>query len=334
MPGYADINRAIKENTLGRLYLFHGEEAYLREHCLSQIQKALLPDGAESFNLHRFIGKGITLRELANAAEGVPFLCEKKLVVVEDFDLMGIPSAERDGWTAFLNSVPESCCLIFVYDTITFKPDGRSKIQTSLNQSACVVEFKEQEDSQLIGWITRHFKAYEKEIDRPLCEYLIFRCGHSMSALYGEIQKIAAYNEESRISREAVDEVTEPVLEAVAFDLCDAVSEGRTQKAAQILQTLQSMREPPEVLLGALGRTLRGLYTARLAVETGKTTRQVMEICGYRSAYPAEKLLRSARRMTLSWCAAALIACREADAALKGDAGRERVMEWLLAKIA
>ncbi|MDR0326386.1 MAG: DNA polymerase III subunit delta [Oscillospiraceae bacterium] len=335
MPGYTEINREIKENRLQRLYVFHGEEAYLRGHCLERIQKALVPEGAEGFNLHRFSGKGVTLRELAGAAESIPFLCERKLVVVDDFDLMGIPSTERDGWAAFLNNLPDTCCLIFVYDTIPYKPDGRSKIQAALNQSASVVEFKEQGDSALIAWAVRHFKALGKEIEHSLCEHLIFRCGRSMTALYGEIQKVAAYNEAPHIAQEAIDEVTEPVLEAVSFNLSDAVADGNTRKAARILQTLQWMREPPEVLLGAVGKTLRGLYAARLAIEHRKTARDVMEICGYRSAYPAEKLLRSAKKRPLAWCQNALLYCREADAMLKGEieVERERVMEWLLAKL-
>jgi len=335
MPGYAEINRDIKEGKIGRLYLFFGEEAYLRFHCLDQIKKALVPDGAEGFNLHRFSGKGLLLPKLTDAVESVPFLSERKLVWVDDFDLMGIPAAERDGWAALLDNIPETCCLIFHYDTIPYKPDGRSKIQAALNRNASVVEFKEQEDSALIAWVARHFKALGKEIDRSLCEYFIFRCGRSMTALYGEVQKAAAYSEEPRITQNVIDEVTEPVLEAVSFDLSDAVADGNTRKASRLLQTLQWMREPPEVLLGTVGKTLRGLYAARLAIEHKKTTRDVMDVCGYRSPYPAEKLLRSAKKRSLAWCQNALLACREADAMLKGEIEyeRERVMEWLLARI-
>jgi DNA polymerase-3 subunit delta len=335
MPGYAEINRDIKENNIAKLYVFHGEENYLRGHCLERMQKALVPEGAEGFNLHRFYGKGLTLRELAGAVDGVPFLCERKLVIADDFDLMGIPSAERDGWVSLLNSIPETCCLIFVYGTIPYKPDGRSKIQAALNQSARIIEFKEQEDHQLITWVGRHFKALGKEIDRTLCEHFIFRCGRGMAALYGEIQKVAAFNQEARITREAVDEVTEPVLEAVAFDLSDAIAEGNTRKAAQFLQTLQWMREAPETLLGAVGKTLRGLYAARLALDCKKGVRDVMAVCHYRSAYPAEKLMRSVKKRPLGWYQNALLAVREADAMLKGEieCERERVMEWLLAKL-
>jgi DNA polymerase-3 subunit delta len=335
MPGYAELNREIKENRIGRLYLFHGEEAYLRAVSLINIQKALVPDGAEGFNLHRFSGKGLTLHELSDAVLGIPFLCERKLVLADDFDLLGVPASDRDSWAAFLGAVPVTCCLIFIYDTIPYKPDGRSKIQAALNRSARVIEFCEQEDHQLITWIGRRFESLGKRIGRELCEYLIFRCGRGMTGLIGEIAKTAAYNSDDEITRSSIDEVTEPVLEAVAFDLSDAVADGNAGRAAEILQTLQWMREPPEVLLGTVSKTLRGLYAARLAIDHRKNARDVMAVCGYRSTYPAEKLLRSARKRPLIWYQDALVAAREADAMLKGEveAERERIMEWLLGKI-
>jgi DNA polymerase-3 subunit delta len=335
MAGYAELSRDIKENKIARLYVFHGDEKYLQKHCLEQLRKAIVPDGAEGFNLHRLSGKGLTLHELADAVEGIPFLSERKLVLVDDFDLMGIPASDRDRWVSLLDSVPESCCLVFIYDTAVYKPDGRSKIQAALNRSAAIIEFKEQEDHRLISWIGQHFKRLDREIDWRLCEYLIFRCGRGMSGLLGEIQKIAAYSDERVISQESIDEVAEPVLEAVSFDFSDAIAGGNTRKAAETLQTLQWMREPPEVLLGTVGKTLRGLYAARMAIEGKKNVRDVMDVCGYRSAYPAEKLMRAAGKRTTEWCKNALLNVREADAMLKGEieTERDRVMEWLLAKL-
>jgi DNA polymerase-3 subunit delta len=335
MSNYNDVMRHIKDNEIPKLYLFFGEEAYLRAHCLERLQKHLIPLGAEGFNYHRLEGKGLSLRELYDTAEGVPFLAERKLVVVDDFDLMDIPTADRDGWVAFLSGIPESCCLVFAYVTIAYKPDGRSKIQAALNQHACIVEFKEQEDGQLISWVTRRFKAEGKEIDRSTCEYLIFRCGRNMTSLLGEIGKLSAYTDGKHITREGVDEVTEPILEAVSFDLTDAIADGNGRKAAKILQTLQWMREPPEALLGLVGKTMRGLYVAKLALDSRRTARDVMAVCGYRSAYPAEKLMRSAGKRPTDWYRTALFAVREADAMLKGEieGERERVMEWLLAKV-
>jgi DNA polymerase-3 subunit delta len=146
---------------------------------------------------------------------------------------------------------------------------------------------------------------------------------------------VAAYNEGPHVTREAIDEVTEPVLEAVAFDLSNAVTEGNLRKAAKILQIRQWLREPPDMLLGSVGKTMRGLYAARLAIDCNKTGRDVIAVCGYSRSYPVDKLMRAANKRPLAWYRGALLAVREADAMLKGETEgeRERVMEWLLAKV-
>ena len=329
------LKKQIASGQIGPLYIFHGVETHLRDHYLNLLQKKLLPDGLDSFNLDIFEGKGLTLSRLSDAAESVPVMSERRIVRVDDFDLYKIPADSRPDWEAFFAALSGHVCLIFVYDILPYKPDARTKFHAALSKLAAVVEFPLQETAQLVTWLTRHFSAQGKIIDRQTCEYLIFRCGSLMTALRGEVGKVAAYASAERITKKEIDAVTVPVLEAVIFDLTDAVADGRVKKAAEILQTLQWMREPPEVLLGALSKTLRGLYVARLALDTRKNARQVMEALGYRSAYPAEKLMAAAKKRSLEWCRHTLRLSRKADGDLKGGSrDRERVMEWMLANLA
>lgn len=329
------LKKQIAGGQIGRLYLFHGVETHLRDHYLSLIQKKLLPDGLDSFNLELLEGKGLALPALENAVQGVPVMSERKVVRVTDCDLYKLPAGDRPAWESFLSDLPEHVCLIFVYDIVPYKPDGRTKLHAVLAKSGLTVEFPLQDTAQLVTWLTRHFSAQGKVIDRGTCEYLLFRCGGLMTALRGEVGKVAAYARTERVTQKDIDAVVVPVLEAAVFDLTDAVAGGHMKKAAELLQTLQWMREPPEVLLGALSKTLRGLYAARLALDRRGSARQVMELLGYRSAYPAEKLMAAARKRSPEWCRRALLLCREADGALKGGSrDRERVLEWMLAGLA
>ena len=71
----------------------------------------------------------------------------------------------------------------------------------------------------------------------------------------------------------------------------------------------------------SLGRQLRQLYSARLALEAHKGTDYLMGLWGLRSAYPAQKLMDSARRFSLDWCRRAVIRCGEVDLAMKSGGG-------------
>lgn len=331
---YQKLRAQVKNKQFSPVYVFYGEETYLRGHMTAQIQKALLPEGMDSFNLFKLEGKDVRLSELHDAVMSVPVMSEHKMVLVYDFDLYKIKEQEREEWIAFISSVPEECCLIFIYDVLPYKPDKRTKLYTALQKAVLTVEFAYQDMLSLCNWLMRRFAALQKAIDRSTCEYMIFRCGCSMTGLGNEVEKVAAYASGGTVTSKDIDAVVVPALEAVTFDLTDAVITGQVKKAAELLRRLTVMRTPPEMILGALSKTLRGLYMARLAVTQRRPARDVMEVCGYRSAYPAEKLMKSAAKRPIGWCRKALLLCRDADAQLKGESReRERVLEWMLASL-
>mgnify|MGYP002596983245 CR=1 FL=1 len=74
------------------------------------------------------------------------------------------------------------------------------------------------------------------------------------------------------------------------------------------------MGEPPIKILSVLGRQLRQLYSARLAIEKGKGAPYVAGLWGLKP-YPADKLMTSARRFSLSWCRRAVVRCGQTDLA-------------------
>ena len=51
------LKAELKEKNLRRLYVFHGEEAYLRDYYLDRVRELLLPPGLEAFNFKLLEGK-------------------------------------------------------------------------------------------------------------------------------------------------------------------------------------------------------------------------------------------------------------------------------------
>ena len=85
--GLRQLKEDLKTNAIGRCYLFHGEEAYLRDYYLGQIKKALLPAGMEDFNLHLLEGKTFTLHALEEALDCLPMMSERTVILVTDLDI-------------------------------------------------------------------------------------------------------------------------------------------------------------------------------------------------------------------------------------------------------
>ena len=192
----------LKEGNIGCCYIFHGEESYLREHYLEQLRTTLVPAGFEEFNYHRLEGKDLTIQSLSEMAEAMPMLAERTLIVVTDYDIFKLNEEQREKMIAFLDDIPPYCCVVFVYDTLAYKPNKTlKKLCKAVGDHVEAVEFRAAENSDLISWITRRFKALGKEIDRQTAEYLIFTCGGLMTGLVPEITKIGTYAKGKAITR-------------------------------------------------------------------------------------------------------------------------------------
>ena len=93
--GYNKFLMDLKAGTLENIYIFHGEESYLRQQYLEQLRAALVPEGFEEFNYHRLQGKGLTMQELAEAVEAMPMMAERTLVTVSDLDIFKLDESGR-----------------------------------------------------------------------------------------------------------------------------------------------------------------------------------------------------------------------------------------------
>ena len=113
-----------------------------------------------------------------------------------------------------------------------------------------------------------------------------------------EIGKIAAYAKGKTVTEKDIDAVADPQLSAEVFKLSDAVLKGDYDLAAKILGDLLKLQTEPILINAALGSQLRRIYTARIALDTGRDRAWLMELWGMKSDYPAKLLLSAARRTT------------------------------------
>ena len=335
--GYQKFKADLAAGTLGEVYIFCGEESYLREYYLKEVQKKLVPAGFEEFNFHRVAGKGLTMEELTEMTEAMPMMAERTLIVVTDCDLYKLGEEQRTRLLALLDDFPEYCCLIFIYDLVEYKPNKTyKKLYAALSDKAQEVRFEPQDKSDLINWIARRFRATGHDIDARTAEHLMFTCGSLMTGLVPEIEKIGAYAKGRAVTVEDINAVADPVLDAVVFDMTSAVTKGDYDRASELLGQLLKKQEEPIMILGVISKELRRLYTARLALDSRKDKLWLMDLWNMRSDYPARLLLDAARKTTHEWCANSLALCQKLDRRMKSEKGidREGELKLLLMQLA
>ena len=333
--GLAQLKQAIKNKSLDRLYVFYGEEVFLLKHYLSQMRKLLLDPLTESFNYHRFNNENFQLQAFGDAVEGMPMMAEYTFVQVDEVDFFKFAESDRNQMAAFLRDIPEWCTVVFTYETVEWKPDKRyKKLWEAVESAATIVEFAKQEQRDLIAWVTRHFAAHKKRISTDLCSYLIDITGGTMTALSSEIEKICAYSGADEIHRTDIDAVTEPVLDAVVFQMTDLLSKGNYAAALDKLQTLLKMQQEPLAILGAVGSHFRRLSTARVLLDNGRSSGELMKLCAM-GDYPARKTMDAARNISATFCAKAAKLVVETDYKMKTSFDdNERLLELLILQLA
>ena len=215
-----ELKTQLKNKDLGRLYIFHGEEVFLLHHYLEQMKKQLLDALTESLNFHRMNSETFDLQTFADAVENLPMMAEHTMVQVDEVDLFKLGESDRNKIAEILADIPDYCTVVFTYETTPWKPDKRlKKLWEAIDGAGLIVEFAKQDQKDLAAWVTRHFMARDKRISTDLCLYLIDITGGTMTALSGEIDKICAYSGANEIRKTDIDAVTEPVLDAVVFQM-------------------------------------------------------------------------------------------------------------------
>ena len=318
--GYEALRAAIKAGVPANLYIFYGEERYLLQTMARQLKELLIPGGFEEFNYHRLTGKGLTVQELAETAEAMPMMAEHTLITVTDMDIFKLDESQRTALIDLLGDFPPYCTLVFLYEQVPYKRDGKmKKLCAALNEYVQEVEFVQQERSDLLKWLKRRFAATGHDIDQTAAGHLLFTCGSLMRGLIPEVEKIAAYARHERITVADIDAVAEPVLDARIFDMTNAVTARNYDRAAAILADLLRMQTEPIAILAALGKELRRLYTARLALDGGKDRVWLKELWSMSSDYPAKLLLQAAKNVDHEWCRQAVKRCQRLDRRMKSE---------------
>ena len=329
------LKNDIRSKEMGRLYIFHGEEIFLLHHYFEQVKKLLIDDLTESFNFHKLNNETFDIQPFVDAVENFPMMADHTLVQVDEVDLFKLPESDRTKIGEVLADIPDWCTVIFTYETVAWKPDKRlKKFWDIIDNNATIVEFAKQGQRELIAWVSRHFMAHQKRISNDLCAYLIDITGGTMTALMGEINKIAAFSGAETITKHDIDSVTEPVLDAVVFQMTDLLGEGKYGQALLKLQTLLKMQQEPLVILGAIGGHFRRISTARTLLDNGRGSGELMKLYGI-ADYPARKTMDAARRFQAEFCRKAAQLVLETDYKIKTSFDDpERLMELLILELA
>lgn len=250
------INEDIKTGQLKDVYLLYGEESYLKKQYKEKLVKAVLPEG-DTMNYAYYEGKGISVTELIDLAETMPFFAERRLILVEN---SGFFKNAEPTLADYIKKMPDTVCFVFVENEV----DKRGKMYKAVKDKGRAVELGRQDEKTLLYWIAGIVKREGRQIKESTARYLVTRVGSDMETLEHELEKLVAYTlGENEITVEAVEAVCTTQITNQIFAMVEAVAEKKQKKALDYYYDLLALKEPPMRILYLLSRQFRLLLQVK-----------------------------------------------------------------------
>lgn len=236
------------------LFLLYGPDEFSRSAALARLRAALPADVAE-MNVTRLDGRKLKLEALVAACEAMPFLAERRLVIVTDGLKHSRAGKEREELRAYLEKVPASCDLVFVE---TEDVDRRSILYTQLKKCGEVREFTPPQGAELLRWLAERARSLGARLEQAAAARLVELVGTDTRALVTELAKLATYvGRDAPISVAAVDLLVADRQEQNLFAFIDELSTRRLGPALRGARALLEEGQAATYVLFMLARQLR-----------------------------------------------------------------------------
>lgn len=322
-----ELLKNLEKGNILPVYLFCGTEKYLMEEALKKVEGAVVEPATKCFNFSLFQGSDTSAEVIIDAAQSVPMMAKKRLIVVKDADKLSSAETERLG--RYLKAPSPSTCLILTAE----KVDMRKGFFQSLKE--CTVQFDPVYENQLPQWVKREAESGGKRIAPDAAQYLIEMVGSDLLRLKSELEKAALYAGDGKdISLRDVEAVSTRSKLKTIFELTDAVGGKDTGKALKALRDLLDNGENGVYILYMVARQLRQIWKVRELMDVGLDTTAI----GKELKIPPflqKGIMGQAKRFSGSDLKEAFPRLLEADASLKsGKLNDKLVLEGLFLGLA
>lgn len=327
------------------LYVLIGEDDYSIRQALEEIKKTIGDPTALMTNTIVFDGRQVTPEHLRSACDTVPFLSEKRLVIVdglfERFESGNKTSRKKSShqpeqpqeYRAIAEGIkrlPPFTELVLIGGRI----NERNPLLRELSAITKVKAFPRLKPPQLSQWIERRVKAAGGNISPQAVNVLIRFVGHDLWVMAGEVDKLVSFTGGRRIEEDDIRAVVSYAQEANIFAMIDAVLEFRVGTAQELLQQLLKQGAAPAQLLVMLSRQVRIIFQIKEMRGRGKSRPEIQSKLGLTSDFVLRKAWDQADRYSPARLREVYHKLLETDISIKtGKLEGELALDILIAEL-
>jgi DNA polymerase-3 subunit delta len=311
------------------LYILLGQDDYSLSESLEEIKRGIGDQTLLAANTTTLDGQQMTLDQLKAVCETLPFLAERRLVIVkgllERFEPRGKSSRRKKtaqvtnhqndykSLVTYISTLPDSTILVLVSGKIASK----NPLFSELSAKAKVKSFPLLRGARLRQWIQKYATKEGSTISPQAINLLAKLVGGNLWVMANEINKLTQFTSGRRIEEGDVKMVVSYAQQVNVFAMVDAILEFKVGLAEQSLHQLLQRGASSAYLLVMLSRQVRMIVRVKELKKQRKPEIEIRNKLGLTSDFVWQKTIEQAKRYPLERIKAVYPKLLEADLSIK-----------------
>lgn len=270
------MNKELKKS-----YVFYGADERLILEEINVIIKSALDDNFRELNFAVFDGNNIgNFDEIINACQTLPFMSEKKAVLIRRADFLTDSKSEYNKSSdekqfkalfEYIDRVPPHCILI-VYFVLKNKRDKSTDRIEKLKKKAEVIKVEKAAGARLEAKIAEMFRIRKKEIGKIELKLFAEKMKqNNLAIINNEVEKLCCYVSDRKITKADIEFLffSEDTDNDV-FDLINPLSQGRTKDSLKVFDELLFKGKKASNILYSIEQHYNLLLKVKLYIQGGR----------------------------------------------------------------
>ncbi len=294
-----------------RLIILHGDDIFAMERTVNDLRGKVSDDpGMADLNTTNLDGRQASEEDIRTATGSLPFLAERRLVVLTHPFAKLASDEGRSRFLKMLEGLPDTTGLVLVVDDhwayhggerdweVLKRDNWLMKWVGQKKQRTQVRDYPLPSLAEMPVWIRKEAERQGGKFTQTAAVTLAGHIGNEPAQASLEITKLLTYVDFARpVEEEDVDELTVAGSQVDVFKMVEAMADGEAANALRMLHSLLEKRDAME-LFSLFTRQFRQLVAVREILDEGGSEAQVgSELHIYYKAIQA--LTRQARRFSM-----------------------------------
>lgn len=287
------------------VYIVHGDDPLSIKRFIDSMVEKMGDPSIADLNITRLDGRNSSEDDLRSSANAMPFMAERRLVIVTHPLARLTTDAARKRYRAMLDSLPDTTALVLVIEDSMERGKWKSLIEThwlrkwatQAGERAFLKECRLPPVNRMADWIREEARREGGQFTPEAAAALVTHVANDTQLASQEIRKLLTYVDCKRpVEVEDIEELTAQGGQADVFVMVDAMASGSAKSALGLLHRLLEEQEPL-TLFGMIVRQFRLLVQTRELLDEGLGSNVARDL--HLPSFVADKLAAQARRFTM-----------------------------------